>query len=204
MLKRYVEPGLSSSRWCYSSSSGYPLNYVLVFVVLTERFSYFHPVAGLYVSKLFAAYLLFCIVWAQSTKQKDAFQLQHHLRVFILYTIGLLLDEYLHLPRRLTTLWPYWLMLATTMHYGVHKEPIAHEALIWIDRASTSMVQYQDLYPRRGSPLDQAVTMVSLTSILFVRHPFTDANPSSRTFYLEHAMRWKASLQTAAYPLSSW
>jgi hypothetical protein len=167
--------------------------------------SYFHATLGLYLAKLFAAYFLITVTRVQFSQQgmPSTGQFKHNLRIFILYTTVLLLDEYLSLPRRLTTLWPYWLMLVTTTHLGRYSEPLTHEALIWIDNATTaSSNSHQGLHPQRGSPLEPLDIMVSLTSSLPLRHA-AHAPSSLSALYLELIKPWKASRTTVAYLLST-
>ncbi|GHJ83699.1 hypothetical protein NliqN6_0101 [Naganishia liquefaciens] len=98
--------------------------------------NYLYRTLGLYLAELFAFYYLFYATKTEASQRNDTIRLQH-LRIFILYTAGLLLDQCSSLPQNVTNLWPYWLIIITTTRFGRFERPVAHEALIWIDSATT-------------------------------------------------------------------
>lgn len=148
------------------------LNFVRPAVLnrLQRLTSYFYGALGLYLSQLFAVNVL-CwgaqaglAVAIDRNHPNAAAELQHDLRVHVIYTLGLLCDSLFGVPSNFTTLWPYWLILLTTFNFGPYEKPIAMEPVLWIDNLLSSMwdqvIRPIPTYHRPG-PFDPLIQTVS-------------------------------------------
>lgn len=90
---------------------------------------------------------------------------QHHLRIHIIYSLGLLCDSLFGIPSNFSALWPYWLILFATFDFGPGQRPISLEPLLFVDRALASLWQgtiaKPDLIYGHGGPFYHVIDMVS-------------------------------------------
>lgn len=73
--------------------------------VLQPEFSFFYGAIAFYLSKLFAVYVLcHCAYYGALLNNSNAAGLQHHLRVLVMYSLGLLCDSLFGIPSRYSSL----------------------------------------------------------------------------------------------------
>lgn len=129
--------------------------------------SFFYKTLALYLSKLFAVYVL-CqgAYWGAFGRNNPSPEvLQHDLRIHIIYSLGLLCDALFGIPSNFSALWPYWLILFTTFDFGPERQPISWGPLLFADRALSSLWQGAIVAPEMvygyGGPFYHVIELVS-------------------------------------------